>query len=281
MRPLATFLLALLIAGAAWAAPVFPALTGRVVDEANILQPETLKTLTESLALLEQRTGAQLVVVTLPSLQGYDISDYGYQLGRTWGIGQKGTDNGALLIVAPAEKKVRIEVGYGLEGTLTDAVASLIIQRAILPAFKRGDFDAGITHGVTAIADALLQDPAAISATAVATGPHPSQLEELPAFGWVIVGLILLMFIIIRLMYLAQEPGPKRYLQNSRFAYLLLVAQLITSLLNDYATYLKNRNDTFGGGGGGFGGGGFGGGGFGGFGGGGGSFGGGGASGGW
>ena len=96
------------------------------------------------LAALEAKTTDQLVVVTLNSLQGYDIADYGYQLGRAWGIGQKGKNNGVLLIVAPNEHDVRIEVGYGLEGDLTDAVSRLIIENAILPRFRAGDYPGGI-----------------------------------------------------------------------------------------------------------------------------------------
>ena len=99
------------------------------------------------LAAHERATGQQVVVVTLDSLQGYSIEDYGYQLGRHWGIGQKGKNNGALLIVAPKEHKVRIEVGYGLEGTLTDATSRTIIQNYILPSFKRGDYNAGVVGG--------------------------------------------------------------------------------------------------------------------------------------
>ncbi len=135
------------------AAPTFPALTGRVVDDAHILSEGTRQELTEKLAALEAKTSRQLVVVTLPSLQNYEISDYGYQLGRTWGIGQKGMNNGALLIVAPNERRVRIEVGYGLEPILTDAFSSVVIQTQITPRFKQGDFDGGVSAGV----DALIQ----------------------------------------------------------------------------------------------------------------------------
>ena len=126
---------------AAGAAPSFPALTGRVVDEAGILSSDTQSRLTALLAEHEQQTGHQVVVVTLKSLQGNDIADYGYQLGRAWGIGQKGKNTGALVIVAPNERKVRIEVGYGLEGILTDAQSKLIIENTILPYFKKGDYD--------------------------------------------------------------------------------------------------------------------------------------------
>jgi uncharacterized protein len=146
----------LLLAAAALAAePVFPALTGRVVDDAGILSANTRSRLDASLAAHERQTGQQLVVVTLPSLQGYTIEDFGYQLGRRWGIGQKGRDNGALLIVAPKERKVRIEVGYGLEGTLTDAQSRIIIEQVILPQFRRGDLDAGVSDGTAAILRAL------------------------------------------------------------------------------------------------------------------------------
>ena len=114
----------------ALAAPSFPPLTGRVVDQANIIPAATRAELDGKLAALEARTTDQLVVVTLSSLQGYEIADYGYQLGRAWGIGQKGKNNGVLLIVAPKEHDVRIEVGYGLEGDLTDAVTKIIIDQA-------------------------------------------------------------------------------------------------------------------------------------------------------
>ena len=114
---------------------VLPALSGRVVDEANILDQATRAALTQKLADLEAKTSDQLVVVTLRSLQGTSIEDFGVELGRRWRIGQQGKNNGVLLIVAPSDRKVRIEVGYGLEGTLTDAVSKLIIENAITRAF--------------------------------------------------------------------------------------------------------------------------------------------------
>ena len=106
----------------------FPALTGRIVDEARLLSPEAEQALDAKLAALEQRTSDQLVVVTLNSLQDREIEDYGYQLGRAWGIGQKEDDNGVLLIIAPNERKVRIEVGYGLGPILADAFSSQVID---------------------------------------------------------------------------------------------------------------------------------------------------------
>jgi uncharacterized protein len=151
-------------AGAAFAAPTFPALTGRVVDDAHVLSPAVTAQLTQKLADLEQRTSRQLVVVTLPSLQGYEIEDYGYQLGRAWGIGQKKLDNGVLFIVAPNEHRVRIEVGYGLEPILTDALSSVILNEAVLPKFRAHDVPGGIVAGTDAIVAQLLLDAPAAKA---------------------------------------------------------------------------------------------------------------------
>src|SRR5437764_2219057 len=150
------FLLVLL--AFALAALTFPQLTGRVVDDAGILDAANRANLDSKLASFESKTTAQLVVVTLKSLQGTSIEDYGYQLGRRWGIGQKEKNSGALLIVAPNERKVRIEVGYGLEGDLTDAVSRLIIENSILPRFKTGDFAGGISRGVDDIIQVLSGD---------------------------------------------------------------------------------------------------------------------------
>ena len=105
-----------LIAAPALAQPEFPALTGRVVDQADIIPAPIEAELTAKLENLETTTQRQLVVATVPTLDGYDISDYGYQLGREWEIGDAQRNDGALLLVAPNERRVRIEVGYGLEG---------------------------------------------------------------------------------------------------------------------------------------------------------------------
>jgi uncharacterized protein len=149
------FLLLIVASPALAAEPKFPPLTGRVVDDAGVLSASTQSQLTDMLAAHERTTGEQVVVVTLDSLEGYTIEDYGYQLGRYWGIGQKGKNTGAILIVAPKEHKVRIEVGYGLEGQLTDAVSATIIQNYILPSFKRGDFNAGVIAGTSSILKVL------------------------------------------------------------------------------------------------------------------------------
>ena len=139
MQLAAALLAFLVVLTPAWAAPKFPVLTGRVVDDANILSSDTKADLTQKLAALESKTSRQLVVVTIASLGGYEISDYGYQLGRAWGIGQKTLNNGILLIVAPNEHRTRIEVGYGLEPIVTDALSSVIIQTQMLPKFRQAD----------------------------------------------------------------------------------------------------------------------------------------------
>lgn len=126
------------------AAPNFPNLTSRVVDNAQLLTPQAKHDLETRLAKYEQTTTNQVVVLTLPTLNGYDIEDYGYQLGRRWQIGQKGKNNGVILIVAPKERKVRIEVGYGLEPVITDLISNQIIQTVILPSFKKGEYQKGI-----------------------------------------------------------------------------------------------------------------------------------------
>jgi uncharacterized protein len=137
------------------AALTFPPLTGRVVDDAGILSPDTQNRITSLLAQEEKQTGNQIVVATLKSVQGSTIEQYGYQLGRAWGIGQKGKNNGALVIVVPSTHEVRIEVGYGLEGALTDAQSRIIIDEFMRPAFRRGDYDAGVLAGTQGVIKAL------------------------------------------------------------------------------------------------------------------------------
>jgi uncharacterized protein len=160
------------------AQPKFPPLTGRIVDEAQLLSPADEQELTKTLTDLEAKSTDQLVIYTTNSLQGYEIEDFGYQLGRAWQIGQKDKNNGALLIVAPKDRKVRIEVGRGLEPQLTDIMTKLIIQNAILPAFRRGDFAAGIKAGVRDIRDVMLGDAEAVKDRARRTVKRNPQTNE-------------------------------------------------------------------------------------------------------
>ncbi|MEP9351276.1 TPM domain-containing protein [Xanthobacter sp. KR7-225] len=154
-------LAALLVAGAAPARAelTFPPLTGRVVDAARVLDPATRAALDAKLAAQEEKATDQFVVATVPSLQDTSIEDYANRLFRAWRLGQEKKNNGVLLLVAPNERKVRIEAGYGLEGILTDAVASAIIRNAIVPAFKAGDMAGGIVKGADAILEILNLDP--------------------------------------------------------------------------------------------------------------------------
>ena len=133
----------------------FPKLDGRVVDTANLLSSNTKEKLTTILKEHEDKTSNQIVVVILNSLNGYEIEDYSYQLGRYWKIGQKDLNNGVLLVVSLEEKKLRIEVGYGLEGALTDKIAYEIINYTIKPNFKQKQYDIAILSAVTEIIEAI------------------------------------------------------------------------------------------------------------------------------
>ena len=141
----------LMLVGVPAAGQTLPKLSGRVVDAANLLSPEQQAQLTQLSNDIEKASSRQLVVATIPDLQDYPIEEYGNKLIRGWAIGQKGANNGIILIVAPKERKVRIEVGYGLEPIMTDALSSVIINDTILPRFKAGDMAGGIVAGADAI----------------------------------------------------------------------------------------------------------------------------------
>ncbi len=245
----------------------FPKLTGRVVDGANLLDPAAEQALDAKLAALEKGTGRQLVVATIPDLQGRDISDYGYRLGRAWGIGAKGKNDGALLLVAPNDRRVRIEVGYGLEGMLTDATSALIIANAITPRFKAGDFPGGINAGVDEIGALLKLTPEEAKARAAAMAAQAQ--EEQQGSGWMsaIVVLVFVGFFVVLPLINRARGGGRRYGGG--------LGGVAPIILWGPGLGGGGRDDDH------WGGGGFGGGGLGGFSGGGGSFGGGGASGGW
>ncbi len=188
-------LLAVLLLAAPLAAQEFPPLTGRVVDAANVLPADVEARIAARSEAIETATTAQLVVVTIPDLQGFPIEDYGYRLGRHWGIGQKGKDNGVLLIVAPNDRRVRIEVGYGLEPVLTDALASVIIQRQILPAFRAGDLPGGVEAGFEAIARQFELPPEAARANVAAAEAQRGADDEAP-------GIFFLLFLLFLLLWL-------------------------------------------------------------------------------
>lgn len=246
--------------GQAALAQTFPKLTGRVVDNANLLDPAQEAALSAKLEALEKQSRRQLVIATLPDLQGYEIEEYGYQLGRAWGIGQaaKGSlekDNGALLIVAPNERKVRIEVGYGLEGVLTDALTSNIIQQDILPRFRDKDFPGGIAAGADAIITQLTLPDEEARAFAKKVEEEIRVSQDGDGIGlFIFWGIVILFFFII--------PALSAKGKGSRYR---------GSSIGGITTWGGSSGSSWGGGGGGGGG----------FSGGGGSFGGGGSSGGW
>ena len=232
----------------------FPKLSGRVVDAANIIPAAEEARLTQKLEALERQSQRQLVIATIPSLEGYDISDYGYRLGREWGIGDETRNDGALLIVAPQERKVRIEVGYGLEPVLTDGWSSLIINQQILPRFKQGDMPGGIEAGTDAIIQQLTLPPEEAQKIAAQAETRRNESDSSIWPMLIFNGFILMFFVLPIVGSLFSRKRGKRY-RGMRTGPIVWAP------------------GSFGGSSGGFGGGGFSGGG--------GSFGGGGASGGW
>jgi uncharacterized protein len=158
-RPARWFALVLGIActvfAALWAAPLYaldvPALTGRVVDQANVLSPEAEQRITSLLEAHERSSGQQFAVLTVPSLEGDSLEDFSIRVVESWKLGKKGKDDGLLLLVVPKDRKVRVEVGYGLEGDITDAVSARVIRERITPAFRQNDYAGGIESGLAAL----------------------------------------------------------------------------------------------------------------------------------
>jgi uncharacterized protein len=242
----------LMAATPAWAqpGPTFPALSGRVVDEGGLLSPAKEAELTARLEALERDTTDQVVVVTVADLQGYEIEEYGYQLGRAWSIGQADKDNGVLLIVATRERKVRIEVGYGLEPVLTDALSAMIIQNEILPAFREGYFERGIEQGVAAIDQQLRLDPAEAQARAAAAERPASSA---PIGVAAIIGVI---FLLMMLGMIGGAGGRGRRRRGNGVAPVLIWAASEALRSRGSGGGFGSSGGGFGGGGGGFGGGG-------------------------
>lgn len=168
--------------------PPFPELTGPVVDTAGLLSDTTRQNLEARLRAYDESSGNQLVVVTVQSLDGYPIEYWGYQLGRHWGIGDKDKNTGALLIVDVGEHKLRIEVGYGLEGSLTDVLSDDIIRNTITPRFRQGDYDGGVSAGV----DAILQ----------VVGGHADEVrhEKRRDYSSTFILILFLVFILFRVL---------------------------------------------------------------------------------
>ena len=249
----------------------FPVLSGRVVDNAHLLSASTLDKMTRELAALERQTGDQIVVATLSTLSGYDIETYSNTLFRRWALGQKQMNNGVLLLVAPTERQVRIEVGYGLEGVLTDALSAVIINTLILPNFREGKFENGIVEGVAAIKDILTGSKAdfddRVKAHLQIEHEKLKQQQKQEMITNVAAFIIFVIFVVLPILasIFGTKVGPRRY----RWLGIVFVLWFLGSGRGGFGGGLGGG---FGGGSGGFGGG---------FGGGGGSSGGGGASGRW
>ncbi len=232
-----------------------PSLTRRVNDEAKLLSSATVTRMESYLSAVEQTGSAQIALLTIPSLEGDSLEAYSIRVVEKWRLGQSGKDNGVLFLVAVAEKKIRIEVGYGLEGVLTDAVSGYIIRTVVVPEFQNGQFDTGIIKGIQAVGG-------------VVTGETPISQNQIRESGSMrksgSSSLFFLIFLVIFL--LTRMGGYRRHRQRGMSHGTAFMMGLFSGSL------MRHRGGGFGGGSG-FGGGGFSGGG--------GGFGGGGASGGW
>ena len=260
------------------AAQTFPQLTGRVVDQADLLRPEQELDLASKSQALETQTGRQFVVATVKSLEGRPIEDYGYRLGRAWKIGDEKRDDGVILLVAPNEKKVRIETGYGARVFLTDAISSVIIRNAILPRFRSNDYAGGIQAGADEIIKQMSLTPAEAQRRSSQVQQQETRRDQSGAGFVPVLFIMIIFFAIIR--SLARRAGGRRYRSRERRRGRGGIDPLVVLWGLDALSRASRGRGSWGGGGG-FGGFGGGGGGFGGFSGGGGSFGGGGASGSW
>ena len=280
LRFLAGLWLAVLLAATPAHAQNFPKLTGRVVDEANLLSPAQEADLSAKSEALEKASGRQFVVATVNSLNDQEIADYSYQLGRHWKIGDEQRDDGIVMVVAPNERKVWIATGYGAEGFLPDILIGRIVRETILPRFKAGDMPGGIIAGADAvIAQAQLPPEEAQQRVEQAKADRTVKSKSINPVP--VIFIVIVFFVIIG--SIARAAGGKRYRSRGRRRGGLDSGDLAVVLWGLEALSHSSRRGGWGGGnwGGGGGGWGGGGGGFGGFSGGGGSFGGGGAGGSW
>jgi uncharacterized protein len=276
IRFLVGLCLAVLLAATPAYAQTFPKLTGRVVDQADVLTPQQEAELSAKSETLEKNTGRQFVIATVRSLEGRTIEDYGYRLGREWGIGSEQKDDGVILLVAPSDRKVRIETGYGARVFLTDAVSSIIIRESILPRFREGDLPGGIAAGAGQVITMMELPPAEAAKRAQEIGAKETRRLKVDVNPIPVIFIVIVFFVIIG--SIARAAGGRRYRGKGRRRGGLDSGDVAVIL---WGLDALSRGARRGGGWGGGSWGGGGGGGFGGFSGGGGSFGGGGASGGW
>lgn len=203
-----------------------PSLTGRVVDLAHVLPPNTVESLTARLKAHEETTSNQVTVLVLPSLEGEPLESYSHRVATTWKLGQKGADNGVLLLVAMKERKIRIEVGYGLEGALTDARSAQIIRGEIVPRFRAGDAPGGVAAGV----DAILKT---IEGTYQSTEKAAPE-QDTDVIGQVVVAVIVGLVVGLGLMSVHRLLGPVAGTGLS----LLLAPWLVPALITGGVTLL-------------------------------------------
>ncbi len=256
-------------------AQTFPPLTGRVVDAANLLQPDQKAALEAKLQGIEQATGHQVVIATIPDMQGYPLEDYGYRLGRAWALGDKEKNDGLIILLAPnnpaGQRGPRIEVGYGLEPLVTDAFSSVVANGIMTPMLKAGDISGALNAGVDAIGEQIKLTPEeAAKRTAALTAQEKNSARKVDSGAFVFWIIVFFMVILPMVGALSRGGGRRRHSTGIGEA-------ILWTAINAAVNSRGGGDDHWGGGGGGS----WGGGGGGGFSGGGGSFGGGGASGGW
>jgi uncharacterized protein len=210
-----------------------------VVDQANVISPEQRAAIEGKLKTLDDKSGIQLVVATISSLQGEEVEPYANQLFRAWKLGEDKKNNGVLFLVAPNEHKVRIEVGYGLEGTLTDAISKIIIVNAVAPRFKAGDFNGGVSRGVDDIITTLTTDSS--------EWQKPPRVRVEDSSSWVAIVVPLLFVVIFIFIFV----GTVRQQGGVGSAILYLLTNVLLS-----GGGRGRGGSSFGGGGGGFSGGG-------------------------
>jgi uncharacterized protein len=165
-----------------------PELRAHVLDRADLLPAPTAGALEQTLVEFERKTGHQVVVHVTPSLEGLEIEDYSIRTAEAWKVGQANLDNGVILTVAPNERRVRIEVGYGLEGVLPDAIASRIVAEVILPEFRAGRMDRGVSAGTRAILEVISGEVL----------PRPARESRREAPSWVV--LLWIVFVVLMLL---------------------------------------------------------------------------------
>lgn len=204
MRRIAVSFFIILLLATTTAALNIPKPTGYVNDRAGIISPEVELKLEQFLTEFDKSDSTQISVLTIPSLEGESLEDYSLKVLESWGLGQKGKDNGALLLVSKADRKIRIEVGYGLEGRLTDLLAGRIIDNEISPRFKQGDFDGGIVSGIVGIAQAVRGEY-------TGTGKTKSKRKSSP------LGFIFILFFLLPLLSRIGGRRSSRYRRSGIF----------------------------------------------------------------